>query len=165
MSGCGPHPTSNHRSVRVPLSAAPRLRVRSSVSSVFAWKALTAKVAPERIRSVIERGRCVEPVDTAITRQHVHSLTLDAIIAGGYQVNSYPATQFRIWATRVLREYLIKGFALDDERLKQGGKISGQRIVAGPVGSQSPRAFPHCAVDPITYHSDSRPLRGISPSY
>lgn len=45
---------------------------------------------------------------------------LDAIIAVGYRVNSYQATQFRIWATSVLKEMIIKGFVLDDERLKQG---------------------------------------------
>jgi len=45
---------------------------------------------------------------------------LDAIIAVGYRVNSYQATQFRIWATKTLREYIIKGFVLDDARLKQG---------------------------------------------
>jgi len=45
---------------------------------------------------------------------------LDAIIAVGYRVNSYQATQFRIWATSVLKEFIIKGFVLDDERLKQG---------------------------------------------
>lgn len=45
---------------------------------------------------------------------------LDAIIAVGYRVNSYQATQFRIWATQVLKEFIIKGYALDDERLKQG---------------------------------------------
>ena len=45
---------------------------------------------------------------------------LDAIIAVGYRVNSYQATQFRIWATAVLKDYIIKGFVLDDERLKQG---------------------------------------------
>lgn len=43
---------------------------------------------------------------------------LDVVIAVGYRVNSYEATQFRIWATQVLKEYLIKGFVLDDERLK-----------------------------------------------
>ncbi len=48
---------------------------------------------------------------------------LDAIIAVGYRVNSYQATQFRIWATGVLKEYLIKGFVLDDERLKQGKRL------------------------------------------
>lgn len=45
---------------------------------------------------------------------------LDAIIAVGYRVNSRQATQFRIWATQTLREYIIKGFVLDGERLKQG---------------------------------------------
>lgn len=48
---------------------------------------------------------------------------LDVIIAVGYRVNSKRATQFRIWSTKVLKEYLIKGFVLDDERLKQGEKV------------------------------------------
>jgi hypothetical protein len=45
------------------------------------------------------------------------------IIAVGYRVNSYQATQFRIWATKTLREFIIKGFVLDDERLKQGERF------------------------------------------
>lgn len=48
---------------------------------------------------------------------------LDAIIAVGYRVNSLQATQFRIWATKILREFMIKGFVLDDERLKQGKRF------------------------------------------
>lgn len=48
---------------------------------------------------------------------------LDAIIAVGYRVNSFQATQFRIWATRTLREFIIKGFVMDDERLKQGARF------------------------------------------
>ncbi len=48
---------------------------------------------------------------------------LDAIISVGYRVNSKQATQFRIWATQTLKEYIIKGFVLDDERLKQGGQL------------------------------------------
>ncbi len=51
---------------------------------------------------------------------------LDAIIAVGYRVNSKRATQFRIWATRVLKEYITKGFVLNDERLKQGKRIFGK---------------------------------------
>jgi hypothetical protein len=51
---------------------------------------------------------------------------LDAIIAVGYRVNSYQATQFRIWATRTLREFMVKGFVLDDERLKQGKTAFGK---------------------------------------
>ncbi|GEC70741.1 Uncharacterized conserved protein [Flavobacterium flevense] len=51
---------------------------------------------------------------------------LDAIISVGYRVNSAKATQFRIWATQTLREYIIKGFVLDDNRLKQGQAIFGK---------------------------------------
>jgi len=52
--------------------------------------------------------------------------SLDAIIAVGYRVNSYQATQFRIWATATLREFIIKGFVLDDDRLKQGKQVFGK---------------------------------------
>lgn len=48
---------------------------------------------------------------------------LDAIIAVGYRINSQRATQFRIWSTKVLRDFIIKGFVMDDERLKQGKKF------------------------------------------
>ena len=51
---------------------------------------------------------------------------LDAIISVGYRVNSHRATAFRIWATGILREYMIKGFAMDDERLKQGQTLFGK---------------------------------------
>lgn len=51
---------------------------------------------------------------------------LDAIIAVGYRVNSFQATQFRIWATKTLREFIVKGFVLDDERLKQGKRVFGK---------------------------------------
>jgi hypothetical protein len=47
---------------------------------------------------------------------------LDVIISVGYRVKSIRGTQFRIWATQRLKEYIVKGFSLDDERLKQGGK-------------------------------------------
>lgn len=58
--------------------------------------------------------------------RNIDFYNLDVIIAVGYRVNSYQATQFRIWATKVLKEYLIKGFALDDDRLKQGGNLFGK---------------------------------------
>ena len=51
---------------------------------------------------------------------------LDAIISIGYRVNSKQATQFRIWATKTLKEFIIKGFVLDDKRLKQGGQVFGK---------------------------------------
>ncbi len=51
---------------------------------------------------------------------------LDAIISVGYRVNSRQATHFRIWATQILKEYIIKGFAMDDERLKNPNNIFGK---------------------------------------
>lgn len=60
-----------------------------------------------------------------VTRQVKH-YNLDAIIAVGYRVNSKQATAFRIWATKVLREYILKGFALDDERLKMTKTLTGK---------------------------------------
>ncbi len=50
----------------------------------------------------------------------VNFYNLDAIISVGYRVNSQRATHFRIWATKILNEYIRKGFVLDDERLKRG---------------------------------------------
>ncbi|MCH8486847.1 MAG: virulence RhuM family protein [Candidatus Cyclonatronum sp.] len=52
--------------------------------------------------------------------------SLDAVISVGYRVNSTKATQFRIWATKTLKEYMIKGFVLDDNRLKQGEAVFGK---------------------------------------
>ena len=56
-------------------------------------------------------------------RRKTEFYNLDAIISVGYRINSRQATQFRIWATKTLKEFLIKGFALDDQRLKQGGQL------------------------------------------
>lgn len=60
-----------------------------------------------------------------VTRE-IEFYNLDAIIAVGYRVNSFQATQFRIWATNTLREFIIKGFAMDDERLKRGQQTFGK---------------------------------------
>ena len=60
-----------------------------------------------------------------VQREIIH-YNLDAIISVGYRVNSQRATQFRIWATGVLKEYMIKGFVLDDDRLKQGRTAFGK---------------------------------------
>lgn len=59
-------------------------------------------------------------------RRNIDFYNLDAIISVGYRVNSRQATKFRIWATGVLKEYMIKGFVLDDERMKQGESIFGK---------------------------------------
>jgi hypothetical protein len=53
-------------------------------------------------------------------RRKIEYYNLDAVISVGYRVNSAQATQFRIWATQLIKEYIIKGFAMDDERLKNG---------------------------------------------
>ena len=71
----------------------------------------------------------METVQTEGNRQVKRKMdfyNLDAIISVGYRVNSRRATQFRIWATSVLKEYMIKGFAMDDERLKQGRTAFGK---------------------------------------
>jgi hypothetical protein len=71
---------------------------------------------------------CKKILHTAIDgkKYNTNYYNLDAIIAVGYRVNSKQATQFRIWATNILKEYLIKGFALDDDRLKQGSALFGK---------------------------------------
>lgn len=58
-----------------------------------------------------------------VSEEKVRFYDLDAIIAVGYRVNSKRATAFRIWATKILREYLVKGFALDDDRFKRGQSL------------------------------------------
>lgn len=73
--------------------------------------------------------RKIRTVQTEANREVVRNLdfyNLDAIISVGYRVNSQQATQFRIWATKTLKEFIIKGFVLDDERLKQGKKLFGK---------------------------------------
>ncbi|MBL7727335.1 MAG: virulence RhuM family protein, partial [Dinghuibacter sp.] len=67
--------------------------------------------------------RVVQKEGTRDVNRDLDFYNLDAIIAVGYRVNSYQATQFRIWATKTLREFIIKGFVLDDERLKQGKRF------------------------------------------
>ncbi|WP_233890610.1 RhuM family protein, partial [Tenacibaculum piscium] len=56
-------------------------------------------------------------------QRNIEFYNLDAIISVGYRVNSNKATRFRVWATSVLKEYLVKGFVLDDDRLKQGKNL------------------------------------------
>ena len=91
---------------------------------------------------------------------------LDAIISVGYRVNSRRATHFRIWATGVLKEYMTKGFALDDERLKQGKTLFGKdyfrellerirsiRVSERRIWQQITDIFAECSID---YDKDSQ---------
>ncbi len=68
----------------------------------------------------------VRPEGSRQVSRALEHYNLDAIISVGYRVNSLRGTQFRIWATQRLREYLIKGFTMDDERLKSGGGVLGR---------------------------------------
>ena len=85
---------------------------------------------------------------------------LDAVISVGYRVNSAKATQFRIWATKTLKEYIIKGFVLDDNRLKQGEAVFGKdyfkellervrsiRASERRIYQQIPDIFAECSID------------------
>ena len=70
--------------------------------------------------ATVSKMEIVQQEGTRNVRRQVDFYNLDAIISVGYRVNSRRATHFRIWATNVLKEYMIKGFAIDDDRLKQG---------------------------------------------
>lgn len=76
--------------------------------------------------STISNLEIVQTEGNRSVRRTPDFYNLDAIISVGYRVNSRRATQFRIWATSVLREYMVKGFALDDDRLKQGKTAFGK---------------------------------------
>lgn len=86
---------------------------------IYADGELMENATTEEISVVRQEG------DRQVTRK-LKFYNLDAIISVGYRVNSRRATQFRIWATSVLKEYMIKGFAMDDERLKQGKTLFGK---------------------------------------
>lgn len=73
--------------------------------------------------STTRKIRVVQREGNRDVSRDVDFYNLDAIIAVGYRVNSFQATRFRIWATKTLREFIIKGFVLDDQRLKQGSRF------------------------------------------
>jgi hypothetical protein len=88
----------------------------------------------KHLKNIFESGELVEASAISILETtaadgknyQTRYYNLDAIIAVGYRVNSYQATQFRIWETKTLREFIIKGFVMDDERLKQGKRVFGR---------------------------------------
>ncbi len=93
--------------------------VSEHLSNIYESGELTREATVRNFRTVQQEG--VRKVNRALDFYN-----LDAIISVGYRVNSKQATQFRIWATGVLKEYLIKGFAMDDERLKNPQNIFGK---------------------------------------
>lgn len=83
------------------------------LKEIFKSNELDEEATIRKIRIVQKEG------ERDVTRSQIF-YNLDAIISVGYRVNSVQATQFRIWATKTLKEFIIKGFVLDDERLKNG---------------------------------------------
>lgn len=119
----------------------------------------------EMVISILEIATKHGAIQGKEQRHKVKFYNLDAIISVGYRVNSRRATQFRIWATRVLREYITKGFAMDDERLKQGETAFGKdyfrellervrsiRASERRIYQQITDIFAECAID---YDQDS----------
>lgn len=88
----------------------------------------------KHLKNIFEEGELqmdsvISKMETTATDNKNYSTTfysLDAIIAVGYRVNSMKATRFRQWATKILNEYIRKGFVLDDDRLKQGTALFGK---------------------------------------
>ena len=85
----------------------------------------------EHINNILKSGELNEnntvgKTDVDNSKKPVKIYNLDMIIAVGYRVNSKKATNFRIWATKTLKEYMIKGFVMDDERLKNPNYIFGE---------------------------------------
>ncbi|EMB64642.1 virulence protein [Streptococcus mutans SA38] len=76
--------------------------------------------------ATVRNFRTVQKEGSRAVQRELEYYNLDAIISVGYRVNSTKATQFRIWATNTLKEFIIKGFVLDDERLKQGQMVFGK---------------------------------------
>jgi hypothetical protein len=89
------------------------------INNIFKEDELKKKATVKEYLTVQEEGE-------REVKRKLEYYNLDAIISVGYRVNSHQATQFRKWATRTLKEYLIKGFSLDDERLKQGKQLFGK---------------------------------------
>jgi len=92
--------------------------VGQHLKSIYIEGELDEKATTENFSVVQTEG------NRSVSRLTKH-YNLDAIISVGYRVNSAKATQFRIWATKTLKEYITKGFVLDDERLKQGKTVFG----------------------------------------
>lgn len=120
--------TAGKVSVSVILEEDTVWATQKNMSDVFGVEVNTVNY---HLKEIFKSGELEEDSVIRITaadgkKYRTNFYNLDAIISVGYRVNSYQATQFRIWATGVLKEYLIKGFTLDDERLKQGNQLFGK---------------------------------------
>ena len=96
--------------------------ISKHLKNIFEEGELEEQVVISKMETTTQHGAIANKTQTSETNFY----NLDAIISVGYRVNSIQATHFRIWATKVLKEYLQKGFVLDDERLKQGKDAFGK---------------------------------------
>ena len=96
--------------------------ISKHLKNIFEEKELDEQVVISKMETTTQHGAIADKTQTTETNFY----NLDAIISVGYRVNSLQATHFRIWATKVLKEYIQKGFVLDDERLKQGKTAFGK---------------------------------------
>ena len=94
--------------------------ISKHLKNIYKERELSENTTISKMETVVNRGFMGE------VNELIDFYNLDAIISVGYRVNSAKATQFRIWANKVLKEYMIKGFVLDDERLKQGKEAFGK---------------------------------------
>ena len=95
--------------------------ISKHMKNIFASGELDEKVAVSKMEITTQHGAIAGKTQTIETQFY----NLDAIISVGYRVNSTRATRFRQWATKILNEYIRKGFVLDDDRLKQGKAVFG----------------------------------------
>ncbi len=96
--------------------------ISKHLKNIFDERELDKEVVVSKMEITTQHGAMVDKLQT----HNVEFYHLDAIIAVGYRVNSTKATKFRQWATKILSEYIKKGFAMDDERLKQGTAVFGK---------------------------------------
>jgi hypothetical protein len=94
--------------------------ISKHLKNIYTEGELLPNATISKMETVVNRGIRGE------VNEAIDFYSLDAIIAVGYRVNSLKATKFRQWATKVLSEYIKKGFAIDDERLKQGTAVFGK---------------------------------------
>ena len=96
--------------------------INKHLKNIFEEGELDEKVVVSKMEITTMHGAMADKTQTKGTNFY----NLDAIISVGYRVNSKKATAFRIWATKTLKEFITKGFVLDDERLKQGKTAFGK---------------------------------------
>lgn len=96
--------------------------ISKHLKNIFEEGELNEQLVISKMETTTPHGAIAEKTQTKETNFY----NLDAIISVGYRVNSAKATQFRIWATNTLKEFITKGFVIDDERLKQGKTAFGK---------------------------------------